>query len=306
MDTRTERWRAVSTLAAALVALATGCAVEPGSDSDSASSALAGRVLQFGARVMSARGESPGELRRDFASAQADLGPLTSTRAFQVTLPPNQSERVSPSADIEITSYKTQHSSTLAAFVKSMEPQDMLAFYHEPEGPDDWASGAAYVAAFEAECRAAHRARPDVKFGMIAGGYQYHVGKRGYSGSYLPTNCIDFYAFDTYRDGSRETGSGSIEPLADVAEFQRWYSLVKDRGKPLLVTEYGRGTVGNGELASTPHKRAQVIPQDAAWLRSKKFVIWNLWYSDFGPDGRAWRFTDQASIDAWQNAAQGN
>jgi len=202
---------------------------------------------------------------------------------------------------MEVTSYKTAGSSSLAPFVKSMPAQDMIAFYHEPEGPGDWSSGPAFVAAFNAEYKAAHAANPKVKFGMIAGAYQYRTAGLGYSGSFLPP-LADFYAVDTYRDGSTENAFGAIVPLTQVAEFQRWLSLVKGKGKPLMVTEYGRGTVGSGELATTPAKRASVIAQDLPYLRSLGFMMVSYWYSDFGPDGRAWRFTDQASINAWRNS----
>ena len=254
------------------------------------------------ARCVASSSSTVASLRADFLNDSQTIGrPLTMTRAFYGgVLPVDQSKRVSPPTAMEVTSYKGQNASSLALFVRSMQPQDRLGFYHEPEGPGDWNTGADFVTAFTSEYHAAHAARSSVKFGMIAGAYQYRTAGRGYDGSFLPDPSVcDFYACDTYRDGSTENAFGAIDPLSQVEEFMRWYNLVKDRGRPLLVTEYGRGTVGSGEVASTPTKRAAVIPADLAWLAAHGFAGISLWYSDFGPDGRKWRFTDQPSINAW-------
>lgn len=247
----------------------------------------------------------------DYATADAAIGPLHETRVFQGTLPSTRAQ-VTPDGDVDIVSYKN-HGTTanFTSYLQSLRPQDRLVFYHEPEGPNDWTSGAAFVAAYVAEYDLAKSIRPDIRFGMISGGFQWRDGNRGADGSFLPpADKVDFYAFDSYRDGSTDAsvnpnGYGAIVPLQQVSEFQNWLGFVQSRGKPLLVTEYGRGVEGAG-YTWAPAQRANVIPQDAAYLKSLGFQNWMLWWCDLGPDGRSWKFSDQASIDAWRAVASSN
>lgn len=252
--------------------------------------------MLFGARAKETSTEDVDLLRAAFIHAQDDLGPLRVTRCFKGALP-TKYVPITPSGVVEIVSYKSSTATNVASFAASMRPGTMVAYHHEPEGPGEYDTGAQFVNAFQAE--AAKWAKVGVSLGMISGGYQWRARGRGRDGSFLPpAESVGWYAIDTYRDGSSEDAFGAIVPLTEVDEFQAWFAAVRDRGRDLWVTEYGRGTVGAGEVASTPRERAAVIPADAEYLTSLGFKGLVIWYSDFGPDGRSWRFTDQASLDA--------
>lgn len=257
--------------------------------------------LLIGARAKESTSGDPADLIAAFQHAEAVLGPLQITRAFEGALPARHVP-VTPDGVVEVVSYKSATAANVRSFVESMRPGTLLAFHHEPEGPNEYDSGAQFVQAFNAEAAKVHDA--GAQLGMISGGYQWRAKGRGRDGSFLP-DTADWLGFDTYRDGSNETGFGEIVPLASVDEFQAWYAAVKGRGLPLYITEYGRGTVGNGEVASTPSKRAAAIAADVPYLQGLGVRALILWYSDFGPDGRHWRFTDAASVQAVNAAPRG-
>lgn len=259
--------------------------------------------MLVGGRTKSAANRTNAELRADFAAMNATLGPLAMTRAFEQTLPAAWASVSAPGV-AEFVSYKNNGGlANFTSFLGSVPANTRMIYYHEPEGPTDWPSGADFVAAFTAEYDMAKSIRPEIPFGMVAGGFQYRNStKNGWDGSYLPpANKVDFYAFDTYRDNTNTFGE--IVPLAQVVEFQRWLSFVQARGKALYITEYGRGVVGAGEMAGTADLRAATMTADYAYLTSLGVRGWMYWYCDFGPDGRPWKFTDQASIDAWSAIA---
>jgi hypothetical protein len=248
-----------------------------------------------GARAKSVNGSLAG----DFTAAQAQLGALQVTRVFYGALPPTH-QRISALGVREIISFKDSSGANLESFVRSLSHGEMLTFYHEPEGPSDWADGKAYKTAWRALYRRSKAANSSTKFGMIAGAYQYRVGGLGYDGSFLPLGMADWFAVDTYRTGATESGFGSIVTLPNVAEFQRWYSFVAPTGRPLAITEYGRGTVGYGEVPSTPSKRIQVLAPDRQWASDHGFFAFDQWFSNYGPEGKPWVPTDQAFYDAFR------
>lgn len=233
-------------------------------------------------------------LAKAFQKGSQLAGPWDITRTFHRTLPVRE-RPITPDGVVEITSYKTTQRH-LASFVKSMRPQDMIAWWHEPEGPrDGWPPGA-YRSHFVKEYKAAHAANPQVKFGQISGGYQWRAGKRGADGGYLPPKgSVDWLGFDTYRTGT-DNRFNAILPLSQTDEFQRWYAKAKTYDVPLYITEYGRGVVGVPGAAA---KRAAVIPQDYAYLQAHGFAGFIVWYSNEGPSSKTWRFTDERSLAAW-------
>jgi len=270
-------------------------------------SSTTGTKMLIGGRAKSAASRSDAGLRQDFSDMNNTIGPLKMTRGFEATLPSTWTSVSAPGVT-EFISYKNSGSTAnFTSYINSLPAGTKLIFYHEPEGPTDWPSGAAFVTAYTAEYDKAKSIRPSIQFGMIAGGFQYKSGKNGYDGSYLPpANKVDFYGFDSYRDGTSATGPGAILPLQQIAEFQTWYNYVKNRGKDLYMTEYGRGVVGLNEIAGTPAKRAQTMTSDATYLASLGFKGWLAWYCNFGPDGRSWQWTDSGSDDAWSTIASNN
>lgn len=249
--------------------------------------------MLVGARAKSAPGGSTAALTADYKAVSALMGGLDVTRAFHGTLSTAQHRIVDPGS-VEIESYKTPQAN-LASYARSMAPQDLIAWWHEPEGPRDNVTPEAYRTQFVKEYNTAHAANPRVRFGQISGGYQWRKGNRGAGGAYLPPKgSADWLGFDTYRTGT-DNSANSIVPISQMQEFQSWYAAAKTYGVPLYITEYGRGIVG---VAGADAKRAQVLPQDFTYLNGLNFSGLSLWYSDQGPDGRPWAFTDAASINA--------
>lgn len=233
-----------------------------------------------------------------FADMNAAVGPVGGMRLFYpAALSTTYDASQLPSGVVPFVSYKTPQTN-IASFLKSLPASGRLTFHHEPEA--DYPSGAAFTGEFDREYQSAKAARSSIPFGMIAGAYQYRAGAggasqgNGYDGSYLPSEA-DFYGFDTYQP------KGPLTPLEKDPRFQRWYSLVKDRGKPLYVTEYGRGDTADHSLDA---ERAALIPVDAAYLRKIGVQAWMYWFTS-GTTGVNWRFTDQGSIDAWRKVAAG-
>lgn len=239
------------------------------------------------------------QLAAAFQRGSALAGPWDITRTFHRTLPTRE-RAITPDGVVEIASYKTPQRN-VASYVKSMRPQDMLAWWHEPEGSrDGWEPGA-YRAQFVKEYNTAHAANPIVKFGQISGGYQWRAGNRGADGAFLPPKgSVDWLGFDTYRTGTDDKFN-AIVPLAKVGEFQAWYKKAQTYDVPLYITEYGRGIVGVPGAAA---RRAAVIPEDFTYLKSLGFAGMIAWYSDEGPDSRSWRFTDGASIEALRSISR--
>lgn len=226
-------------------------------------------------------------------------GPWEITRTFHRTLPEVE-HPITPDGVVEIASYKTPQSN-LASFVKSMRPQDLIAWWHEPEGPRDGWAPADYRTQFVQEYKTAHEANPDVKFGQISGGYQWRAGNRGAGGGYLPPKgSVDWLGFDTYRTGT-DDHVNAIVPLRQLPEFQAWYKKAKTYDVPLYITEYGRGVTGVPGAAA---KRAAVLPQDVAYLKQLGFSGIVVWYSNEGPNSKSWRFTDEPSLKALRSLAR--
>lgn len=259
-------------------------------------------AMLIGGRHKSAQNRSKSELRTDFATMNNLIGPLTITRAFEQTLPSSW-ESVSAPGAVEFVSYKNSGSfANMTSYFNSLPANSRVIYYHEPEGPTDWPSGQDFVNAYVAEYDKAKSIRPEIPFGMCAGGFQYRNSNNGVDGSYIPpANKVDFYAMDTYRDNINSFGQ--IQPIENMPEFQTWYSFVKSSGKDLYITEYGRGLVGEDELPGTEQLRAQTMAIDYTYLKAEGFKGWIYWYGNYGPDGRSWAFTDQGSIDAWSAIA---
>lgn len=232
-----------------------------------------------------------------YAQSNPKVGPIRVTRLFYPgTLPASYQPPAGFPADVvPIVSYKTPGPNT-PGYARSLAAVGgFLVWHHEPEA--DFPSGAAFVQQWQQERATVKSAAPGLPFGMIAGAFQYAAGNNGYDGSYIPDGA-DFYCVDTYLQGSA-TPPNKIQPLATEPRFQRWLSFVQPKGKPLGVTEYGRGLTDTTQWDA---QRAQVIPQDADYLKSLGFKWWLYWYTS-GGGSKSWRFTDAASQAAWRAVA---
>lgn len=272
--------RAIIALSAAAAAVAlsiTSCTTT------TATAATGISKVRFGANV--------GSLA-NWSKDNTEIGPLHAVRVFYSgQLPNTYADMHIPDGVAAWVSYK-QHSSHDAAFAKSCPPWTRVIYHHEPEN-DYGPNGAQFVKEYVAEYDEFKAANPIIRFGMAAMTYQYAGGRNGQSGTYLPpANKVDFYAADNYE--AKPTGKG----LATDTEFQNWYNLVKDRGKPVSFAEYG---VGVNPIGYTVDKwsalRAQTFKADTVWMQNHSIASLLYWYNT-GSQGD-WKFHDAASLGAW-------
>lgn len=275
--------------AAALGLVAAG-ALPASAAAGARSVSASGYKLRVGARVKG-EGSSPSVLATAFREESAANGGWDITRSYHGTLPMAE-QPITPAGGVDVISYKTPQTH-LAAFVRTMREQDLIAWHHEPEGESDGFTPESYRAAFVREYATAHQSRPSAKFGMISGGFQWRDGNRAIGGGFLPPKGkVDWLGFDTYRTGSGPRNA--VLPLRQITEFQNWYAIAKTYGVPLYVTEYGRG---RNDQPGAAAERPVVIRADYDYLCSLRFAGWVFWYPDRGDD-TGWRFTDRRSIAA--------
>jgi hypothetical protein len=234
----------------------------------------------------------------DFPTMDSTIGPVKASRWFSggsgATLPATFTRAyagtaIAPTANVW-ASFNTASEANLRSYVASADPGTKMVLHHEPEG--DFPSGADYVKWFDAQAAIIHDAS-DLPCVHAAAAYEYRSGGVGVDGSWVPDSA-DIYTIDTYRRTLAD-----MVPLEQDDRFQRWLALVQPKGKPIGITEYGRGLIGQG--AATDAKRAELIAIDGDYLRSLGAVVWMYWWTS-GSAGN-WRFTDQASIDAWRSQA---
>ncbi|MGH3448738.1 MAG: hypothetical protein ACRDP4_14055 [Nocardioidaceae bacterium] len=234
------------------------------------------------------------------------IGPLGATRIFERDLPATWVPLCPDLPDMqEIISYKSATQANIESYVASMRPGDLLCYFHEPEN-DFGGVGADFVAAWTAQQEMVGSAGGEL--GMIAMSYQYAGGRNGQDGSFLPpADLCAWYGVDDYEGGAAKGDYGHIAPLSeDDGQFNNWYQLVKALGRPLLITEYGRGTRDREPYAT--QQRLDVIPQDEQWLIDNGFSHWLYWFEDgqggIPGSGGQWIFDDQASIDLWASLSE--
>lgn len=234
----------------------------------------------------------------DFAAADDTVGPVRAERVFfpgelPDTFSGSRADRY-PDNVVVYVSYKKPGNA--ASFVRSI-PDDKkirLIYHHEPEN-DYGSDGSDFVREFQNEYHTVKNANPAIDMGMAAMTYQYDDHRNGQSGSYLPpADSVDFYAADNYQEEIIPEG------LAGDPQFQGWYKLVKDRGKELVLTEYG---VGATDMHASGSDRAAVIDRDDRWLTDNgRFSTWIYW--DKQGTNHDWTLTDPTSQRAWRSVAK--
>lgn len=236
----------------------------------------------------------------DYPTMASTIGPIGASRWFSPgsgVLPATFTRRyagteIAPGVDVW-ASFNSASEADLRSYVASADDGTKMVLHHEPEG--DFSSGAEYVAWFVQQAQIIHGQRPTMPTVHAAAMYEYRANGVGVDGSYVPPpeHC-DIYTIDSYRRHLPD-----MVPLEQDDRVQRWLALVPD-DKPIGITEYGRGLIGDGP--ETDAKRAELIATDAAYLRSLgRVVTWQYWWTS-GAAGN-WRFTDQASVDAWRTVA---
>ncbi len=233
-----------------------------------------------------------------FADANAKIGPLHAVRVFRKSaLPASYATLHVPAGVKAFISYKTPGGND-RAFAKSCPPGTRVIFHHEPEN-DYNGNGATFVAQYDKAYQTLKAANPALMVGMAAMSYQYAGGRHGQSGAFLPpASHVDFYAVDNYE--AKPSGDG----LATDVEFQGWYNLVKNRGKPLAFAEYGVGVNPIGAPDKWSARRAATMKADRTWLAVHPAFTAVLYWYNTGAQGD-WRFSDSASIAAWKNLPTG-
>jgi hypothetical protein len=132
--------------------------------------------------------------------------------------------------------------------------------------------------------------------------YWWQVGSNHYIGNpdawWPGAEYTDFTAVDTY--------TATPKPLSQDPKFMGWYKYMQPKGKPMYITEYGRYAVPAGRAPDPAMQalRAQVMAQDAEWLRQQGTIsMWLLWHAG-GAQGD-WRLQDAASQTVWRDIAEG-
>lgn len=263
----------------------------------------------------------------DIARAEKFAGVPQATRGpFYSALPAAydpKAARFHPKATHRFISF-SHVTKTLETYCKSV-PADVTAhliYVHEVENgksgtyegttTDYTGKGAAYVADYVKAYDRVKAANPKVQMGMVSASWAYRpnqADKTILAGAFLPpANKVDFYGVDTYQEGTT-----NLQPLSAHPKFQNWFKLVKGRGKPLAIIEYGLEllTVVSQNPFSTKEQaagesaaRAKTVTADYAWLKSTGlFSYWLYWYYSHStagdPTAPTREFTDQGSIDAW-------
>lgn len=266
-------------------------------------------TMLIGLRTKSSVNATTPQQTTDWNNAVTTFGPMNLSRGeYYGGALPTTPTYFTPASVVQIPSFKKVTSST-TAWANSVRLPAKITFHHEPEGGlgnNDYANGAAFVAEFRTAYDAIKAANPAVELGMAAGGFQYRDAGRGADGTYIPPpDKCDFYGMDTYRTGDSGTGS-PLGPIGTLGEFQNWYGLVKNLGRPLYITEYGRGwqnppgTPSSWTLAdknAADAARPQLMKDDYIYLKGLGFKGILYWWNSNSP-GDDWKFTDQPSIDA--------
>lgn len=229
-----------------------------------------------------------------WTQANATIGPGKTHRYFYSSVLPTTFFADGTPDDVTmIVSYKTP-TVNVTSYVESI-PDDrkvIMIYHHEPE--NDYATGAQFVEEFVMESaliRSCGRSNVRVAHAALCYRYPRNAG----DGSFLPPPAaVDIYTADVYQFNWNWPTLG----LSNFNEFQDWYTLVKDRGKPWGITEYGIGSMPG--LYFDPVRRNARIQIDAAYLTTiRPFEMWSYWWENRPNDIQA-QFTDAATIATWK------
>lgn len=200
-----------------------------------------------------------------WSADSARVGPLYSQRVYYATLPDSywDDDLCSglPDGVVCVVSFRDT-SSPVADYVRSIPAsrQVILSFWHEPELNGAFASGADFVAAFDAMATTVHaQGESWVKTATISAVSQYYnSGQTGYDCSYLPgPGYSDYYLADAY-DRNRVG-------LWNHGGFNRWMTCTNGFHHGRGLAEWGivPDACGTGSMT-----RAEDLATTVLWLRS--------------------------------------
>ena len=207
-----------------------------------------------------------------------------------------------------LVAYKTA-TTNVASFVSSIPASRtvVMIFYQEPEA--HFASGAEFVAEFEAQStliRQAASSAPNVFVADDAATSQYRPGYPGADCSFIPPPAYtDVYLADHYQ--SRPNGQ-DLPNGQNGDDWTTWLNCVRPTHKPIGLAEYGLGTCGVDGNAT----REQSLLADNTYLKGLPAVIgapvliWNYWWVNGGSAGSCmdWQFSG-AATSAWRSIQAG-
>lgn len=235
-----------------------------------------------------------------WSNFEQKFGPVACTRFFHTDLPAQQTRTYSgitiPSRVVMWVSFRDGTTdANLRSYLASMDPRTVLIFHHEPEG--DYASGSDFVSKFDHFANIVHNNSPGTWIVHAASGYNYGGSRPGTTGAYIPDSA-DAYTIDSYQG---RVSASDMEPLEQDDQFQKWLSLVGPKGKPIGITEYGRGM--EPSTATEDTKRIQLMQADHAYLKSLPNVAtWQYWWAAKNADDD-WTFDDPAGQQQWRDIA---
>lgn len=166
-------------------------------------------------------------------------------------------------------------------------------------------SGAAFIDFWTTARSKIKAANPNIPVGYIAMAYQYETStgnQDALNGLYTPDNSLcDWYGTDYY-----QTPVASL-PTADSG-WNNWYNLIKNRGKPLVIAEWGLAAQKEGSDPDPTEEalRAQLIPQYISYWLSVGVTMVNYWYIQ-PKTTETWVTvpTDAASLQALKDIPRG-
>ncbi len=272
--------------------------------------------LAVGATV-NRQGEDGGPVAdlSDFEEALAVLGPLTTRRSFDTTLPATFAESSAQGNEAvglhSFVSWKPPggdfrgaaagaYDDSVRVWAASVPRTGVFATsYHEPEND---MSAADFVALQRHLYRVVKEANPTIRWGPVYMAYWWDPGRpRHYVGdpsAWWPGNDhADFAGLDWY--------SPDPTPMTRSQRFLHWYSHMERTGKPLLITEYGQYALEPGEEPDPAKQatRVRAIETDAEWIAAHPAIRMWLYWHGIGAQGD-WRLHDHASQEAWRRVAE--
>ncbi len=192
-----------------------------------------------------------------------------------------------------------RYDAAVAAWARSVPRTGVYATtFHEPEND---MSAAQFVAMHRRLYTVVKTANSTIQWGPVYMSYWWQPARLASIGGaeawWVGSDRADFTAVDNY-------STPNPVQLSNDPQFMTWYNAMLNKGKPMLITEYGQYSIRPGYSVdpAMQAKRAQTIAADAAWIKSQGRITMWLYWNGTGAQGN-WTLTDAASRQAWKDVA---
>ena len=250
-----------------------------------------------------------------FHESNSLVGPLTYRRSFDTSLPASFASSAArndaangfrsfvswkpPGGDF-VGAAQGKYDDAVIAWAKSVPNTGVYATsFHEPEND---MTGPQFVALQRHLYTVVKKANPSIQWGPVYMTYWWNPA----APSHYIGNPDEWWPGDEYADfsGADNYVEKVLTPLETDGEFRGWYDYMVTKGVPLLLSEYGVYVVPAGQQADPAKlaQRAQIIAQDAAWIRKQGTIRMWLYWDAMGSKGD-WRMRDAASQAVWRQIA---